>query len=41
MPEPLEGGLPGRAEYLTDISPALSGGPCAVNDRLQRRLGRG
>jgi len=41
VPEPLERGLPARADQVTDIPPALPGGPGTVNRLLQGRLGGG
>jgi hypothetical protein len=41
VPEPLERGLPAGAEHVTDIPPALPGGPGTVNGRLHGCLGGG
>jgi hypothetical protein len=41
VPEPLERGLPAGAEHITDIPPALPGGPGTVDGRLQGSLGGG
>src|SRR5215468_3100626 len=37
-PEPLESGLPGRVKDISDLAPAMAGGPRPVHGRAQRRV---
>src|SRR5215831_4362633 len=37
-PEPLEGGLPGRVQDISDLAPAMAGGPRPVHGRVQGRV---
>src|SRR5215470_4055634 len=37
-PEPLESGLPGRIKDISDLAPAMAGGPRPVHGRVQGRV---
>ena len=41
MPEPLERGPPGGAQDITDLPPAMAGGPRLIDGLLQRLAGGG